>query len=152
LSVLKNRSMQPLPSGCRTKAGEESDFVLKIIAHVNAAMVMTQSQTGGAARREEAEVFPYALSNRLQCSETGRFLHRMDTDAFGRAVIDSGEDRHRALGGREGGGRIGAPHLVGLIGSCSRLPRHQRDVAIGYGRYRAKRRCAVSLGFFVAAG
>jgi hypothetical protein len=51
-------------------------------------MVMTQSQTGGAARTEAAEVFLYALSNRLQHFETARFLHRMDTDAFGRAVID----------------------------------------------------------------
>ena len=43
----------------------EPDFGLKIIAHIDAAVVMTQSQPSGAAFRKSAEALSYRLADRL---------------------------------------------------------------------------------------
>ena len=70
--VRKNRSMQPFPSGWRTKAAEdvrpkkEGDLGLEVPAEVDAAVVVAQRQARRAGWRERPEVVADPLAHGLQ--------------------------------------------------------------------------------------
>ena len=88
---------------------EETDFVLEILAHVHAAVIVTKPHAPGCAGGERSELLAYRLPDRLQRFEAMRILYGVDPETFGRAVIDCGEDRYLSVLLRERRGRT-VPH------------------------------------------
>src|SRR3954467_3245272 len=118
--VRMKRLAQPLPCGARTKAGElsiprKASSFWKRSGHVVAAVVVADGQTPGNVLRECCEVTPDTLADWLQRLETRRTGGGVDTDTFGRAVVDGDEHGGLPLAG-PGRGQIGAPHLVHPVG------------------------------------
>ena len=103
--------------GWRGFDAQVPDLGLKVVAHIDAAVVMAQPQARGAAAGETAEVLSDSLPDRLQRFESGGFLHRVDADAFGCTVINGGEDGDGAFSLGEGGRGISSPHPVGHFGN-----------------------------------
>ena len=83
---------------------DKADLILKIVAHVDATVVVTQEQARGNASGEGRKVLPDALANRIESFEAIRLFHNVDADAFGGVVIDGGKDRDASV----------------VIGVCSR--------------------------------
>src|SRR5881296_4057913 len=61
---------------------EPADLGLKVVAHVLAAVVVSQRQAGGHAARQRAEDFSDALKDRLESLEAGSGLGRVDAHAL----------------------------------------------------------------------
>src|SRR5215218_5170408 len=101
--------------GGRTLDAEEGEFLLEVIRHVLAAVVVANGQTSGDLLRECCKVTPDALADWLQRLEARRPCGGVDTDTFGRAVVDGDEHRGLPLAG-PGRGQVGAPHLVYPVG------------------------------------
>ena len=67
-----------------------------------------------------AEVVSDALPDRLESFESGCLLHRVDTDALGRAVNNGGKNGDHAISLGDGQAWGRAPHLLGPFGhDCS---------------------------------
>ena len=67
--VRMKRSATPLPSGWRTKDGDDAqtfDLVLEIAGHVIGAMIVTQLEPTRHAGRDGAEAPMHPLADRLQ--------------------------------------------------------------------------------------
>src|ERR1043165_4941526 len=95
---------------------QELDLRLEIVAHVDAAVVVAQSQTCSDAGCRVAEVLVHSLADRLQCFKPRGFFDSMDFHTFCGAVDDAGEDGDRTLGFGEGRRGIGTPHLIRRLG------------------------------------
>ena len=78
-------------------------------------MVVADGQTPGNVLRECREVTPDTLADWLQRLETRRTGGGVDTDTFGRAVVDGDEHCSLPFVGPDRG-QIGAPHLVHPVG------------------------------------
>jgi hypothetical protein len=145
------RSVQPLPSGARTKAGElvaprnRISFWKSPLMH-RGAMVVADLQTCGDVAADRAEAVAHRLADRHEGLEAGGAVAGVDPDALGRAVIDrtktaalvdlSGRDRAvmcvsvRGRGGiwRRAVGVAGvAIEGVGYGGVCRLQPRTDGD-------------------------
>src|SRR4051794_2916512 len=105
---------RPHESG-RTLDAKEGEFLLEVIRHVLAAVVVADGQTAGHVLRECCEVTRDTLADWLQRLEARRTGGGVDADAFGRAVVDGDEHRGLPLAG-PGRGQVGAPHLVHPVG------------------------------------
>jgi hypothetical protein len=95
---------------------EKLDFVAKVVTHVNAAVVVTQLQAGGATGGEGPEVFLDSLSKGIERFEPSRFLDGMDADTVRGAMIDGSENGYGPFLVRAGRGGVSTPHLVWHIG------------------------------------
>ena len=109
--------------GRRGFDAEKSYFLLKVITHVLAAVIMPEPQTGGHCGTEAAEVIANSLTNRFQSFKPGSPLHRVDAHAIGGAVINGGKDRHLAVRHRQRGRCVGTPDLVERFGDNRALVR-----------------------------
>src|SRR3954454_5022637 len=94
--VRKKRSMHPFPSGWRTNAGEGSMprkriSFLELVAHVDAAMVVTQAEAGCATAGKASEILLNTLADRLQGFEPARFLYSMGARVLRRGVVGGGQ-------------------------------------------------------------
>src|SRR3954467_5855227 len=130
-SVRMNRSAQPLPSGSRTKAGELSMPRKRISAWKwwltywlpwswrsrgpgGAPFAKRPKRPRPAPLGERAEALAHRLLDRLERLKTIGATTGMDTDAFGRAVVNGDEDGSLALAGHHRG-QIAAPHRIDPI-------------------------------------
>ena len=91
---------------------EEANFVLEVIAHVNAAVVVAQAQTARDACGKKAEVLVHALSDGLERFEPAGSFGYVKSDALGGAMVDGSKDGNGTVLLRGGLGGIGSPHLV----------------------------------------
>ena len=120
-SVRMKRSANAVAFGLPHEArrafdAEEGDLLLKIVGQVVRPVVVTQPQPLGHAFVDAPEACPDALANRLQGLEAVAALGGVETDAFGRTVIDGHEDEGRPLGAGHGGRHVRAPHHVRSLG------------------------------------
>jgi hypothetical protein len=65
--------------GGRRLDAQELDFSLEVVAPVDAAVVVPQSQTRGAAGCESTEILFHSLADGFERFEPVGFLDRMDT-------------------------------------------------------------------------
>lgn len=107
---------------------DEADLRLKVIAHIDAAMVVAQPHAARYAGGESAEVLANALPDRLERFEPMRAFDGVNADAVGAAMIDGGEDGYLAILFGEGRSAVGSPQLVRALGDNSPL--------VGVGRTR----------------
>src|SRR5689334_74755 len=99
----------------RTLDAEEGKFLLEVIRHVLAAVVVADREGAGRVLCERPEVAAHPLADRLQRLKARRAESGMDADAFGRAVVDG--DEHAGLSlASPGCSQVGAPHLVYPVG------------------------------------
>jgi hypothetical protein len=123
--VLLERSDEPLGAAVafgladerrRTLDSEERQLVLEVVAHVLAAVVVAEFETGRDVGGEAAEVLAGALTDRFKRLEPVRRLRRMETDAFAGAVIHGHEHGRRAFRQCDRTGEIRSPPRVRRVG------------------------------------
>src|SRR5690348_1122934 len=85
-------------------------------------MVVAHREPPRDALGDPAEVATHALADRLQGLEARGAGGSVDADTFGRAVIDSDENRGGPFAG-PGGGQIGTPHRIHRTGDDAAVMR-----------------------------
>jgi hypothetical protein len=87
--------------GGRRLDAKEGELILEGVAHVLAAVVVTQLQPASRVVPVDAEACSDALADGLESLEPVADLCSVDAHALGRAVVDGHEDRHVALSRRD---------------------------------------------------
>src|SRR3954453_4673637 len=72
----------------RAVDAKKGQFLLEVIGHVLAAVVVADGQAAGGILRERPEVAAHALADRLERLKAGRPRGGMNADAGGGSVID----------------------------------------------------------------
>jgi hypothetical protein len=99
-------------AGCHA---QEAQFTLEVVAHILAAVIVTDSEHLGDPSRVATEMHPQPLTQRLQGFESGAASGGMDADTFGGVMVDGDEDGGGALGCGQITRGVRPPYIIGAL-------------------------------------